>query len=58
MFDLISGLGEVVEGGVKDEVEIVGSWLLSRAFWDLGLCNKYGNVDPWFYPCLGLFCKV
>jgi hypothetical protein len=27
-------------------------------FWDLGICNGYGNVGPWVYPCLGLFCNI
>jgi hypothetical protein len=27
-------------------------------FWVLGLCNGYGDVGPWVYPCLGLFCNV
>jgi hypothetical protein len=27
-------------------------------FWDLGLCNGYGDVVTWVYPCLGLFFKV
>jgi hypothetical protein len=26
---------------------------LFRDFWVLGLCNRYGNVIPWVYPCLG-----
>jgi hypothetical protein len=24
----------------------------------LGSCNGYGNVSPWVYPCLGLFCNI
>jgi len=24
----------------------------------LGSCNGYGNVGPWAYPCLGLFCNI
>jgi hypothetical protein len=27
-------------------------------FWVLDLCNGYGDVGPWVYPCLGLFCNV
>jgi hypothetical protein len=37
------------------------SWdidLLFRAFWVLGLCNGYGHVNPWVYPCLGPFFNV
>jgi hypothetical protein len=50
MFDLFLGLRQVVEGGVQDEVEIVGSRPLFRDFWVLGLCNRYENVGPWVYP--------
>jgi hypothetical protein len=53
MFDLFLGLRQVVEGGAQDEAEIEGSRPLFRAFWVLGLCNGYGNVSPWVYPCLG-----
>jgi hypothetical protein len=56
MFDLILGLRQAVEGGAQDEAEIVRSRPLFRDFWALGLCNGYGNVIPWVYPCLGLFC--
>jgi hypothetical protein len=49
MFDLFLGLRQAVEGGA----EIGGSWPPFRDFWDLGLCNGYGDVDPWVYPCLG-----
>jgi hypothetical protein len=28
---------------------------LFRGFWVLGLCNRYEDVDPWVYPCLGPF---
>jgi hypothetical protein len=31
---------------------------LFRDFWVLGLCNGYGDVGPWVYPCLGPFCNV
>jgi hypothetical protein len=31
---------------------------LFRDFWVLGLCNGYGDVSPWVYPCLGPFCNV
>ena len=24
---------------------------LFRDFWVLGLCNGYGDVGPWVYPC-------
>jgi hypothetical protein len=50
MFDLVLGLRQAIEA------EIAGSQLLFRSFWVLGLCNGYGNVGPWVYPCLGLFC--
>jgi hypothetical protein len=58
MFDLFLGLRQAFKGGVQDEVEIVGSWPLFRYFWIFGLCNGYGNVGPWVYPCLGLFCNI
>jgi hypothetical protein len=32
--------------------------LVLGPFWVLGLCNGYGNVGPWVYPCLGPFCNV
>jgi hypothetical protein len=54
MFDLFLGLRQAVEGGAQDEAKIAGAWPLFRDFWVLGLCNRYGNVDPWVYPCLGL----
>jgi hypothetical protein len=53
MLDLFLGLRQVVEGGAQDEAEITGSQPLFRDFQVLGLCNGYGNVDPWVYPCLG-----
>jgi hypothetical protein len=28
---------------------------LFRDVWALGLCNGYGDVVPWVYPCLGPF---
>jgi hypothetical protein len=27
-------------------------------FWDLGICNRYSNVDPWVYTCLGLCFNI
>jgi hypothetical protein len=58
MFDLFLGLRQAVEGGAQDEAEIVGSQPLFRDFWVFILCNRYGDVIPWVYPCLGLFCNV
>jgi hypothetical protein len=58
MFDLFLGLQQAVEGGEKDEVEIIVCQPLFRDFWVLGLCNGYGYVGPWVYPLLGLFCNV
>jgi hypothetical protein len=58
MFDLLFGLRQVVKGRVQVKEKIMGSWPLFRDFWVLGLCNGYGNVSPWVYPCLGLFCNV
>jgi hypothetical protein len=29
-----------------------------RDFWVLGLRNRYGDIGPWVYPCLGPFCNV
>jgi hypothetical protein len=54
MLDIFFGLRQAVEGGAQEEVDIIGSWPPFRAFWDLGLCNRYGDVGPWVYPCLGL----
>jgi hypothetical protein len=54
MFDLLLGLRQVVKVEAHAEADIVGSWPLFRDFWVLGLCNGYGDVDPWVYPCLGL----
>jgi hypothetical protein len=37
------------------------SWDLNPFFRDflvLGLCNRYRDVGPWVYPCLGPFCNV
>jgi hypothetical protein len=61
MFDLLLGLRQAVEGGVQVaqvEAEIAGSRPLFRDFWVLGLCNGYGDVGPWVYPCLGPFCNA
>jgi hypothetical protein len=58
MFDLFLGLQHAVEGRAQDEVEIVGSRPIFMDFWVLDLCNGYGNVSPWVYPCLGLFCNI
>jgi hypothetical protein len=58
MFDLFLGLRQVFEGGVKVEAEIARSMPLFRDFWVLGLCNRYGDVDPWTYPCLGPLYNV
>jgi hypothetical protein len=58
MFDLLLGLRQAVEGEVQVEVEIMGSQALFRDFWVLGLCNGYGDVGPWVYPCLGPFCNA
>jgi hypothetical protein len=54
MLDLILGLQQAVEGGAQNEAEISGSQPPFRDFWDLGLCNGYGDVGPWVYPCLVL----
>jgi hypothetical protein len=54
MFDLVLGHQHVVEGGAQDEAEITRYQPLFRDFWVLDLCNGYGNVIPWVYPCLGL----
>jgi hypothetical protein len=53
MLDLFLGLRQVVEGEAQDKAEITRSRPPFRDFWDLGLCNGYGDVDPWVYPCLG-----
>ena len=53
MFDLFLGLRHVVKGRAQDEVDITGSQPTFRDFLDLGLCNGYGDVNPWVYPCLG-----
>ena len=53
MLDLFLGLLWVVEGGVQKKVEIIGSQPPFRDFWDLGLCNEYGDFGLWVYPCLG-----
>jgi hypothetical protein len=58
MFDLILGLRQAIEGGAQDEAKIMGSQPLLGPFLGFGLCNGYGNVGPWVYPCLGLFCNV
>jgi hypothetical protein len=58
MFDLFLGLQQAIEGGVQDEAEIVGSRTLFMYFWVFELCNGYGNVSTWVYPCLGLFCNI
>jgi hypothetical protein len=53
MFDLILGLRQAIEGGVKFKEDIARYRPHFRDFWVLGLCNGYGDVDPWVYPCLG-----
>jgi hypothetical protein len=53
MFDLFLGLRQAVEGGAQGKAEIIGSPTLFRDFWVLVLCNGYGDVGPWVYPCLG-----
>jgi hypothetical protein len=58
MFDLLLGLRQVVKGGAQVKAEITGYWPLFKDFWVLGLCNGYGDVGPWYYPCLGPFCNV
>jgi hypothetical protein len=58
MFDLLLGLRLDFEGGAQVEAEIVGSWPLFRDFWVLGLCNEYGDVGPWVYPCLDPFLNA
>jgi len=55
MFDLFLGLRQAVEGRAQYEEEIVGPRPLFRFFWVLVLCNGYGDVDPWVYPCFGPF---
>jgi hypothetical protein len=50
MFDLVLGHQQAVEGRAQDEANIAGSQPLFRDFWVLGLCNGYGNVDPWALP--------
>jgi hypothetical protein len=50
MCDLFLGLRQAIEGGAQDEAEIAGS---RPPFWDLGLCNGYGDVGPCVYPCVG-----
>jgi hypothetical protein len=54
MFDLLLGLRQAVKGEAQVEEEIMGSQPHFRDFWVLGLCNGYGDVGPWVYPCLGL----
>jgi hypothetical protein len=58
MFDLLLGLQQVVEGGAKVKVDIMGYRPPFRDFRVLGLCNGNGDVGPWVYPCLGPFCNV
>jgi hypothetical protein len=53
MFDLFLGLQRAFEGGVQDEADIMGCWPPFRDFWFLLLCNGYGDIGPWAYPCLG-----
>jgi hypothetical protein len=55
MFDLLLGLRQAIEGKAQVKAEITGSRPLFRDSWVLGLCNEYGDVNPWFYPCLGPF---
>jgi hypothetical protein len=45
-----------VERKSKQRLQDLGT--LFRDFWVLGLCNGYGDVVPWVYPCLGLSCNV
>jgi hypothetical protein len=53
MLDLFLGLRQAVKGGVQEEAEIARSRPHFRASCILGLCNGYGNVGPWVYPCIG-----
>jgi hypothetical protein len=45
-----------VERKTKQRLRDLGPFL--GPFWDLGICNGYGNVGPWVYSCLGLFCNL
>jgi hypothetical protein len=58
MFDLLLGLRQAIEARAQVNVEIAGSQPLFRDFWVSGLCNRYGDVGPWVYPCLGPFCNA
>jgi hypothetical protein len=58
MFDLFFGLRQDIKGGAQVEAEIAGYGPLFRNFLVLGLCNGYGDLDPWVYQCLGPFCNV
>jgi hypothetical protein len=55
MFDLFWDIDKLVEGKAQVKAEIVGSRPFLGQFWVLGLCNGYGDVSPWVYPCLGPF---
>jgi hypothetical protein len=45
-----------VEHGTKQRSRDLDPFL--GPFWDWGICKGYGNVGPWVYPCLGLFCNI
>jgi hypothetical protein len=53
MLDLFLGLRRAVKGRAQNKVDIVGSRPPFRYFWYLQLCNRYGDVNPGVYPCLG-----
>ena len=55
MFDLVWDFDGLSKAERKPKRR---SWDLDplfRDFWILCLCNRYGDVGPWVYPCLGPF---
>jgi hypothetical protein len=58
MFDLFWNFDRLSKAEHKSKWRLRDLDPLFRDFWVLGLCNEYGDVGPWVYPCLGPFCNV
>jgi hypothetical protein len=58
MFDLFWYFDRLSKAERKSKRRSQDLGPLFRDFWVLGLCNRYGDVSPWVYPCLGPFCNV
>jgi hypothetical protein len=58
MFDLFFDFNRLSKAERKSKQISRDLGPLFRDFWVLGLSNRYGDFNPWVYPCLGPFCNV